>query len=232
MRIYLIVVILLMLLTGQVIAQDDEQNQDEESLDITELWSYGLISIRTGDPLIEEGGEHQLDEDDIVYGYNLVTDVDGRTLSPSGAPLKGGEQLILTEDYQDDINTREYARIVSIMALIRDTILYRFEETTLEEWLEVTEILTLNEIKIDDAETIDRRSILSTEQIYDYVASSPTDGSPVMRYLEEAELELKCLAFQDFDFTNPEGENHCEDMGLELGSGLVLPEETDDDVND
>ena len=35
-----------------------------------------------------------------------------------------------------------------------------------------------------------------------------------MRYLEEAELELKCLAFVDFDFTNPEGRNHCLEHNL------------------
>jgi hypothetical protein len=44
-----------------------------------------------------------------------------------------------------------------------------------------------------------------------------------MRYLEEAELELKCLAFQDFDFTNPEGGNYCVENGIDSGSGIVLP---------
>ena len=41
--------------------------------------------------------------------------------------------------------------------------------------------------------------------------------------LEEAELELKCLAFKDFDFTNPEGRNHCEAHNIEVGSGINLP---------
>ena len=45
----------------------------------------------------------------------------------------------------------------------------------------------------------------------------------MMKYLEEAELELKCLAFTNFDFTNPEGENHCEIHGIAQGSGLLIP---------
>lgn len=196
---------------------------DQEHLDLTELWSYGLTSIRTGEPLIEEGHEHQLDESLISYGYNLIVDKHGNVLTPRGVPLQGGEQLILTDEYQSDHNMREYAHIFTIVAPIRDTILYRFEETSREEWLAITEILTVNNIKTADAPEINGRSILSTEQVYDFIASGQAEGSPVMRYLEEAGLELKCLAFKDFDFTNPEGGNHCIDHGIESGSGIVLP---------
>ena len=194
-----------------------------EDLDLTKLWSYGLTSIRTGKPLIEEGGEHRLDESKISYGYNLVVDRNGHILPPQGKPLQGGEHLILTEAYQDDHNMREYARICAIMAPIRDTLLYHFEETTREEWLAVTEILTINHIKTKDAAVISRRSVLSTKQVYEYIAGGEAQGSPVMRYLEEAELELKCLAFKDFDFTNPEGRNHCVEHNIEVGSGIQLP---------
>jgi hypothetical protein len=194
-----------------------------ETLDLTELWSYGLTSIRTGEPLIEEGGEHQQDESLISYGYNLVVDKNGNVLSPRGAPLQGGEKLIRTEEYQNDHNVREYARIYTIMAPIRDAILYHFEEMTQEEWLEITAVLTLNNIKTKDAVETNGRSILSTEQVYDYVASGNAEGSPVMRYLEEAGLELKCLAFQDFDFTNPKGKNHCIEHNIDVGSGIKLP---------
>jgi hypothetical protein len=194
-----------------------------ENPDLTELWSYGLTSIRTGEPLVEEGHEHKLDERLISYGYNLVADKEGNILAPGGAPLQGGEQLMLTDDYQNDHNMREYARIFTVMAPVRDTLLYQFEATSREEWLKITEILTINDIKTQDAAEINGRSILSTEQVYDYIASGNAEGSPVMRYLEEAELELKCKAFQDFDFTNPEGDNHCVEHGIESGSGIVLP---------
>ncbi len=204
------------------------QNTDEiesgEVTGLTELWSYGLTSIRTGEPLIEEGHEHELDESIISYGYNQVVDKSGNILSPRGAPLQGGEKLILTEEYQNDHNVREYAQIYTIMAPIRDAILYHFEEMTREEWLEITAVLTLNNIKTKDADEINGRSILSTEQVYDYIASGEAEGSPVMRYLEEAGLELKCLAFQGFDFTNPEGGNHCIELEIEVGSGIKVPE--------
>ena len=194
-----------------------------DALDLTQLWSYGLTSIRTGELLIEEWGEHKLDKRMISYGYNLVVDKNGKVLTPRGRPLQGGEKLVLTEAYQDDHNTREYARIYTIMAPIRDTILYHFEETSKEKWLAITEVLTMNNIKTKDAAEITRRSILSTKQVYDYIAGGEAEGSPVMRYLEEAGLELKCLAFKDFDFTNPEGRNHCEAHNIEVDSGINLP---------
>jgi len=197
--------------------------QNVDTLDLTQLWSYGLTSIRTGELLIEEGGEHKLDKSIISYGHNLVVDKNGKILTPRGRPLQGGEQLILTEAYQDDYNTREYARIYTIMAPIRDTFLYHFEETSREKWLAITEVLTMNNIKTKDAAEITRRSILSTKQVYDYVAGGEAEGSPVMRYLEEAGLELKCLAFKDFDFTNPEGRNYCKEHNIEIGSGIELP---------
>jgi hypothetical protein len=182
-----------------------------------------LTSIRTGEPLIEEGGEHQLDESIISYGYNLAVDKNGNVLSSRAAPLHGGEQLIHTEEYQNDHNMREYAQIFTIMATIRDTILYHFEETTREEWLSITEVLTLNGIKTEGAPEINGRSVLSTEQVYDYIESGNAEGSPVMRYLEEAGLELKCLAFKDFDFTNPKGNNHCTEHNIDVGSGIKFP---------
>ncbi len=194
-----------------------------EVLDLTQLWSYGLTSIRTGEPLIKEGGEHLLDASLISYGYNLVVDENENVLMPRGTPLQGGEQLIRTDDYQTENNMREVARIFTIMAPIRDTILYHFEDTTRAEWLEITAVLTPNNLKTEDAAEINGRSILSTGQVYDYIASGEAEGSPVMRYLEEVELELKCLAFQDFDFTNPEGSNHCEEHAIEVGTGIEFP---------
>jgi hypothetical protein len=146
-----------------------DKTESIEGLGLTQLWSFGLTSIRTGERLIEEGGEHKLDERVISYGYNLVVDKNGKVLTPRGTPLKGGEKLIITEDYQNDHNMRGYARVFTIMAPIRDTILYHFEETTREKWLAITKILTINNIKTEDASEINRRSILSTKQLYDYM---------------------------------------------------------------
>ena len=198
-----------------------ETGRDEAGL--RRLWSYGLSSRRTGKPLIEAGGEHKIDESKVSYGYNIVVDRNGRVLRPSGRPLQGGEKLVLTKDYQASQNVREYARVVSFMAPIRDAILYNFEHTSKKEWLKLTRVLRVNNIKTKAAPRITPRSVLSIEQVYDYVASDPTEGSPVMRFLEEAELELKCLGFVDFDFTNPEGRNHAKEHNIKVGSGIKLP---------
>ena len=190
--------------------------------DLSNLWSYGLTSVRTGEPVIKEGGQHRIDAAIVRYGYNTVVDASGRSLKPTAAPLHGGEQLVATATFVDDANTREYARIVSIVAPIRDAILYDFEKMDRGDWREITAILTLNGIKVEVAPNLDRRSILSTEQVWDYIQQDPSDGSPVMRYLEEAGLELKCLAFVGFNFVNPQGTNHCAEHGLVEGTGIRL----------
>lgn len=69
----------------------------------------------------------------------------------------------------------------------------------------------------------DGHSVISIEQVYDYAASGNAEGSPIMRYFEEAGLELKCLAFQGFDSTNPEGANHCTEHNIAVGSGIKRP---------
>jgi hypothetical protein len=98
-------------------------------------------------------------------------------------------------------------------------------ETTGEnEWAELTEVLDLNTIKTTQSLTgTPKEQFYSSDGIYDHLKNDGEDFHPTMKYLEESELELKCLAFTDFNFTNPEGENHCEIHNLDQGSGLVLP---------
>ncbi len=197
--------------------------EGKDKVDLKQLWAYGLISRRTGEPLINKDGWHRMDPSKVSYGYNVVTDRNGKIIRPSGKPLQGGEQLILTEEYQQEKNVREYARVYSIMAPIRDAILYDFKNTSMEKWLDLTKVLTANNIKAQDTSSTRPRRVLSSKQVYEYVAGNPTAGSPVMRFLEEAELELKCLAFVDYDFTNPSGRNHAKEHNIDVGSGIKMP---------
>ena len=204
-------------------AAADAPAVDDGAPTLDQLWSAGLINLRTGEPLVFVGGEHMIAAETVSDGYNVVVDRDGMTIAPTGAPLVGGEQLVLTETYQEDANVRGYAQAVALMAPIRDAILYHYEELSADEWLEITDVLTINGIKTEDAAEVNGRAILSSTQLFDFIATGPTDGGAVARYLEEAELELKCLALVDFDFTNPEGANHCDDHGLVVGAGIELP---------
>ena len=193
---------------------------------LKKLWAYGLISRRTGEPLIEPYGAHKLIKTKVSYGYNQVVDRKGQVLRPGGRPLQGGERLILTKEYQKDPNVREYARVFTYMAPIRDALLYNFNDTTKKEWLELTQILKINKIKTMAAPGIGPRSILSAQQVYDYIKRNPREGSPVMRFLEEAELELKCLALDATKSPVGGGQNmsqHCQEHGKPMGSGLILP---------
>ena len=194
--------------------------------DLKQLWAYGLISRRTGASLIEPGGAHKIDKTKVSYGYNQLMDRTGRVLRPGGRPLQGGERLILTTEYQKDANVREYARIFTYMAPIRDALLYNFDNTTKKKWLELTQILKINKIKTTPAKEIGPRTILSIEQVYDYIKQRPREGSPVMRFLEEAELELKCLAFDPTKSPIGGGQQmtlHCQEHGTPIGSGLKIP---------
>ena len=193
---------------------------------LKKLWAYGLISRRTGEPLIEPYGAHKLIKTKVSYGYNQVVDRKGQVLRPGGRPLQGGERLILTKEYQTDPNVREYARVFTYMAPIRDALLYNFDNTTKKKWLELTQILKINKIKTTPAKEIGPRTILSIEQVYDYIKQRPREGSPVMRFLEEAELELKCLAFDPTKSPIGGGQQmtlHCQEHGTPIGSGLKIP---------
>ncbi|WP_420411657.1 hypothetical protein [Roseibium sp.] len=199
--------------------------------DLSGLWAFGLISARTGEPLIFEGGEHQLDTSLISYGFNQVTDSNGTVQAAAAAPFSGGEQLVLLTTPLTDTNTIEYARTLAIMAPIRDAILYQYEQTTRVEWEVLTSVLTLNGLKTTAA-TSSSATLLSAREVYDYVATGPTDGNPVLQFLEEAELELKCLGFTNFNFTNPEGTNHCEETGLTQGAGIRTSAVLDNGVDE
>jgi len=193
---------------------------------LKKLWAYGLISRRTGEPLIEPYGAHKLNKTKISYGYNQVVNRKGQVLRPGGKPLQGGERLILTKEYQKDPNVREYARVFTYIAPIRDALLYNFKETTKKDWTELTQILKINKIKTSPAVDFGPRTVLSAQQVYDYIKSPPREGSPVMRFLEEAELELKCLALDATKSPVGGGHNmsqHCEKHGKPMGSGLKLP---------
>ena len=166
-----------------------------------------------------------MDRRKVSYGYNVVVDRNGETVRPGGRPLRGGERLKLTKEYQKDKNVRELARVYTIMAPIRDAILYEFENTSREEWLKLTKVLAINNIKTTKTATIGPRSVLSSEQVYDYVARGPREGSPVMRFLEEAELELKCLAFVDVKIPAAAAAmtQHSKEHNIDAGSGIKLP---------
>ena len=110
------------------------------------------------------------------------------------------------------------------MMPIRDAIMCDLDETSLTLWQTLTAILRLNNIKtVQDLSGTPKEQVYSNDGIHQHLTRDGPDYNAMMKYLEESELELKCLAFINFDFTNPEGANHCEIHGLAQGSGLVIP---------
>ena len=167
---------------------------------------------------------HNIDVSMITYGYNIVVDKDGNQVAPQGKPFQEGYGLMSSADYVEDQNSREYAQIFAYMGNIRDALMCDIETTSEGEWLAIAEILALNSIKTTQSLTgTPQEQYYSTSGIYDHLKNDGEDLHPMMKYLEEAELELKCLAFTQFDFTNPDGQNHCQIHNLDEGSGLILP---------
>ena len=166
---------------------------------------------------------HRVDPAMVNLGFNLVLDTSGTTQSPQGRPLQ--EDWTLAESLAEvtDHNGREYARIASYMMPIRDALMCDIATLNEEEWLSLTQILTLNNIRTEqDLSGTPPEQVYSTEGIYNLLKTGE-NFHPMMKYLEEAELELKCIAFENFDFTNPQGDDHCAIHDLSVGQGLSLP---------
>jgi len=167
--------------------------------------------------------EKSVDPTIIRYGYNRVVDAAGTEVKPQGRPIQEGYQLVATNKKVSDHNTREYARIFAYMGQIREALMCGADNVSQSEWDSLTAILDLNGIKItQNLSGTPKEQYYSSDGIYKHLKTG-ADFHPMMKYLEEAELELKCLAFTNFNFVNPEGVNHCTLHGLAEGSGLKLP---------
>ena len=152
-------------------------------------------------------------------GYNLVTDKVGKEVRPQGRPFQDGYSLIKTDAPVNDHNKRAYAKAFSIMAPVRDALIFNLKTTSEEEWTAMTAILKKNEIKTKQwlGGPTPRDNYYSNEGIFSHLKEEGPDYHPMMKYLEEAELELKARLFsKDFDFTNPEGVNPYPNPGQGL----------------
>jgi hypothetical protein len=175
----------------------------------------------TGDP--DSACGHRVDTETVVLGFNVVLDTTGTTQAPQGRPLQAGWALAESAAEVTDHNSREYARITSYMMPIRDALMCDMATLDEAEWRSMTQILTVNSIRTEqDLSGTPPEQVYSTEGVYDLLKLGE-NFHPMMKYLEEAELELKCIAFVDFDFTNPEGDDHCAIHDLPVGQGLTLP---------
>jgi len=159
-------------------------------------------------------------------GYNLVVNSLGIEVPPQGRPFQQGYRLIQVAKKVEDHNRRAYGKVFAIMAPIRNALMFRLDKTTPGRWKKLTAILTRNDIKTKQSlkGPTPRDNYYSSKGILKHLKSTyagkiPADTAPVnaysdadyhamMKYLDEAELQLKGRTFSaDFDFTNPEGKN-------------------------
>jgi len=167
---------------------------------------------------------HRVNAAIVAFGENVVLDETGAEQLPQGRPIAEGWTLDRAAETVTDHNKREYARVASYMMPIRDALICDLATSTLSAWQALTAILRLNNIKtVQNLSGTLMDQVYSTDGIYEHLTTDGPDENAMLKYLEEAELELKCLAFIDFDFTNPDDENHCAIHGLAEGSGLIIP---------
>jgi hypothetical protein len=160
---------------------------------------------------------------------------DGNEVRPQGRPIQQAYRLTRVEQFVEDHNQRAYAKVFSIMAPIRDALIHHLDTTSPAEWKRFTNILEKNQIKTGQwlQGPTPRNNYYSNRGIFEHLRSTyagkiTADAVPgnvyadqdyhaMMKYLDEAELELKCRTFSsDFDFTNPEGVNPCPRPGRGL----------------
>ncbi len=161
---------------------------------------------------------HALDPEVIKEGYNLVVDKNGKEVRPQGRPFQEGYKLKRTTKPVDDHNKRAYAKVFCIMAPLRDTLMFNIKSTTEDDWTKMTAILTKNNIKTQQwlGGPTPKDNYYSSKGVFANLKNGP-DYHPMMKYLEEAELELKSRVFsKDFDFTNPQGVNPYPNPGQGL----------------
>lgn len=187
---------------------------------------FGTLACASTSPTDLETADcgHRVDPSIVSLGQNVVLSESGEVQPAQGRPIQEGWTLGRSAESITDHNEREYARVASYMMPIRDAIMCDLDETSLTIWQILTEILRLNNIKtVQDLSGTPKEQVYSSDGIHQHLTNDGPDYNAMMKYLEESELELKCLAFINFDFTNPEGANHCEIHGLAQGSGLVIP---------
>jgi hypothetical protein len=166
---------------------------------------------------------HRMDAAVVNLGFNIVLDETATTQVAQGRPLQENWTLAESTAEITDHNDREYARIASYMMPIRDALMCDIATLDEAERQSLTQVLTLNNIRTEqDLSGTPPEQVYSKDGIFNLL-SSGENLHPMMKYLEEAELELKCIAFEGFDFTNPKGDDHCVIHDLPVGQGLTLP---------
>ena len=162
---------------------------------------------------------HALDSTLIKDGYNLVVDKDGKEVRPQGRPFQEGYKLKKTVQPVEDHNKRAYAQVFCIMAPLRDTLMFNIKTTNENDWTKMTAILKKNNVKTEQwlGGPTPKDNYYSSKGIFSHLKNNGPDYHPMMKYLEEAELELKSRVFsKDFDFTNPQGVNPYPNPGQGL----------------
>lgn len=166
------------------------------------------------------GSPHALDTSKTREGFEQVQDALGNPVRPQGKPIQDGYVLAATTSRVTDADQLAYVKVFKVMAPIRDALMYHLAHTDAATWKALTRTLTENGVKTQSRNLdqeggcggpADPREVeYSTGDIL-ALAQDPGGEDihhPVMRYLEEAELALKCL-WLTMDLTNPEGVDPC-----------------------
>lgn len=159
------------------------------------------------------GSPHRLDLDATRTGPERVLDIDGAAVRPGGRPFQDGYTLAAADAPVVDDDALAYVEVFKVMAPIRDALMYDIATTSPGDWAELTTTLRDAGIKLH-SEALD--SPIPPERSYGiddvYALARSPEGAdihhPVMKFLEEAELALKCQ-WLEMSLVNPEGHDPC-----------------------
>lgn len=162
---------------------------------------------------IFDGSPHDID---LGIENGIIVDARGNRVFSQGKPFQDGYTLIPTEEVIINDSESGYIRVFRTMAPVRDALMYDIAALSSATWDNLTiELRTLGiktESKNLDSDN-PRDMVYGIDDIYT-LAKNPAGQiihHPVMRFLEEAELEIKCLWTQT-NLTNPEGIDPCTEL--------------------
>jgi len=162
------------------------------------------------------GTPHAVDLAALAEDGSQVVDGDGVRVAPQGKPIQDGYGLAATEAAVTDADELGYVRVFRALAPIRDALMYDIAGVDAARWAELAAVLRDNGIKTESENLDSDRPPDRAYGIDDiYARARDPQGADihhsVMKFLEESELELKCL-WLTLDLTNPEGVDPCVDL--------------------
>lgn len=153
---------------------------------------------------------HDIDRAVAADGFRVVADSGGSPLSLAPKPWTEGDQLVESSSkLSGDILI--FSELFEIMAPLRDAMMY-YPKTIVDDkgqWTKLTKAFKDCGVKAADSEDTEHGgTIYGVDGIYNHLKTTTDNHHEIMRFLEEAAIDVVCLATSlDGSFCRTQGES-------------------------